>query len=339
MNPTPKALTGLLIPVKGSKESKPDDFRRTKERAIQILEFLENIHGTHARRAQDTLTISLDVYLRKQIGGHRRLMLNGSIIRNWETARELGLFDGKGKFTNRIRFGEEKGKLASFEYIVPTKVDAAFSTEISNLRIVTPSEKRNEKTPFPAADRMYQEQLNLIRYEVLHGRDDHLGRTHTQNMALWRAGIERAGGEGILSKEPNIRVTGSITATPSQKSGYRWRVSYEVKNISRHPTEIKADFFVFGIIGPAINNKPVLLAREAKPLKLRSSEAQQFEVWTVKKPGNVRMRGWAIRVMHRGEEIEWLASQPIIHEYLDLLGSIPKASATPTKKRRGGSSR
>ncbi len=334
VNPTPKALMPLLVPATASDEVKPEDFKDAQRRMIGILEFLIQIDGSNGRRAQDTVVNAFYIYDRHRFSGQRRMMTTGAILRNFETAKALGLFDEGGKFDLRIRLGREKGKTAKFEYIVPAGKAPAFSTDLANLRLVTPETMRQPGAPFTAEEQAYLDQLDTMKKEVLFGRDNELGRTQDERRAIWQAEVDRAGGEKVLKEAPSIRLAGSVTATPSGKSGQRWRVSYEVQNFSHHPTQVEAEFFIFGISGPAVEDKVTLLSRRSQTLSLRLLESRDIEVWTGPRVGNTRMRGWAVRVLHEGKEIGWTASQPIIYDYVKRVDTIPKATAK--KKRKSG---
>lgn len=328
VNPAVKALMPLLTPAKASEEVKPGDFKAAQERMIRILEFLEKHEGASGKRVQDLLINAFYIYERDRFSGQRKMMTRGALLRNWEKARELGLFDKNGKFGRHISLGGEKGKIASFEYIVSAGKYPVFSTDLSNLRIVTPETKRKKGAGPSAWDLAYRTQLENIEDEVLHGLPDELGRTSAENLALWKGEVEIAGDE--FKKAPNFGLSGKVTATPSGKSGNRWRVTFQTTNISRHPTQVTAEYYIFGIAEKG--GKLYLLQKKSEELKARSSERREVEVWTDPRIMPLNLRGWVIRILHNGKEIAWEASQPIIYEdYLPKIGSIPRQ---PKKRKR-----
>ena len=327
VNPTVKDLMVLIRPAKASKKANPGDFKSAQERMIGILEFLEHHAGRSGINVESLLINAFYIYERDRFSGHRRMMTEGAILTNWKTARELGLFDEKGNFGTRIRNGREKGKTVNFEYIVPAAANPVFSTDLSNLRIVTPATKRKKGEGVSPRDQAYHAQLKNIEKEVLYGPEDEMGRTAAENLALWKGEVEKAGND--FKREPVMDLFGKVTATPSGKSLNRWRVTFKTTNNSRHPTQVKVEYYVFGTAEKG--DKDYLLARKSELLRLRSSQRREIDVWTDERVGAVNLRGWVIRVLHNGKVIEREASQPIIYEYLDRLGSLPRMS----KKKRG----
>ena len=335
VNAVPKALMPLLVPATASRKVKPNDFKEAQERMIRILEFLEKHDGRNGQRAKDIVTNAFYIYDRHRFSGQRRMMTGGAILRNWEKAQELGLFTEAGKFQRQIRKGSEKKKTASFEYIVPPEKAPIYSTDLANLRLVTPGERKKkgaEPTPWDSA---YLDQLDVMKEEVLHGRFDDLGRTKAENVAIWKAELKRAGGEKLLEQAPAIRHYGRIKATPSGMSGNRWQVSFETLNLTTHPTEVTVEYYVFGITGPAVEDRISILARKTETLKMRSLESHELDLFTAPRTGGVRMRGWVIRTLHQGKEVGFLASQSILHDYVSRADSLPKVGAPKKRKRRG----
>lgn len=332
----PKALMPLLVPAKASQQAKPNDFKDAEARMIRILEFLEREHGESGMRAKDILTNAFYIYNRHRFSGQRRMMTEGAILRNWEKARELGLFNEKGAFQKQIRIGPEKKKTASFEYIVPSGRAPIYSTDLANLRLVTPGTKRKKGAKLTPWELAYLDQLDVMKEEVLHGRIDELGRTSAENIAIWKAELKRAGGEKLLDQAPSVRHQGRITATPSGMSGNRWRVSFQTLNLASHPTEVKVEYYIFGLTGPAVEDRVAILAQKTETLKLRSLQSHELDLYTAPRTGGLRMRGWVIRTLHKGREIGRLASQPIIYDYVRKAGSLPKAGGSKKKKSGSG---
>ncbi|NNE90335.1 MAG: hypothetical protein HKN23_01685 [Verrucomicrobiales bacterium] len=332
VNPTVKALMPLLRPAKASKEAKPGDMKEAQARMIRVLEFMERVEGKNGMSSTDILTNAFYIYGRDRFSGHRRMLTEGSIIRCWEKARELGLFDKNDKFGLTIRQGSDRGKKAMFEYIIPPEVNASFTTDLSNLRLVTPGEKRKKGAELTDREKGFLENLSWIEQEVVEGREDDMGRTPVENLALWKAEVEKTG-EAFKNEPPLLRMGGKMMANPSSLTLNRWKVNFEVSNLSRHPVQLTVETYVYGM--SKTGGKIFLLHKGKRNLQLRATHSHDFDVWTDARIGAVDFRGWVIQVRQNGKLIE---SRESIAGMEDLLiGNHPRMGQTGKKRRRSRS--
>ena len=61
---------------------------------------------------------------------------------------------------------------------------------------------------------------------------------------------------------------------PSHMSKERYRIDFEVKNRSRHPTEVEVDFYVFGYTDKLKNI--YVMKRESRTEKLRAGQISKL---------------------------------------------------------------
>lgn len=125
---------------------------------------------------------------------HRRILATShAILRCWETARRLGLFDEEEKFRTTIQNGDEEGEEAVFEYIIPVDKVPELSTDPVNLRLVTPATRRtDENGPLGDTAQRYVAGVQSLSEEVLYGVEDKLGYNAKEREEIWNKEVEEA---------------------------------------------------------------------------------------------------------------------------------------------------
>ena len=341
-NKSIKGLVPLLKPIPASEKSAPGDLNALTKQMTGILTFLGKNHDSFGKDGGDMLELAHSHYGKDLFSSRRRALLLASLTRTWEKAQELGLFTEKGNFHFSITKGVEKGQKASFEYIVLPHEFPQYSTDLTNIRLVTPATRRaRDEKRHTTLEKIHAKSLETIQSEILHGMADSLGRTGADNLALWKKDVEAD--KEALEKAPIFRLDGRITGSPSRSNGDKWKVSFTATNIASHPTEVTVHLYLIGITEE--KNELFLLRHTKNQLKLRSNQEWTQELLTEprkhyaematridqNKPTgkikplveSVNMRGWAIVVQHNDKKVEELASQNIILDYVERAGSLP----------------
>jgi len=340
-----KAIKGfipVIKPLKASAKASPADLGALNKQMIAAMNYLGKHHDKYGKDGGDIIELALQNYGDEMFSGFRASLLRTSLSRTWEKSNSLGLFNKRGQFDMMIRSGPETGKKASFEYIVLPKEYPQYSTDLTNLRLVTPATRRDRNEERQTTlEKVYAKSLGKIEGEILHGRADSLGRNTADNLELWKKSVEA--NEGALERQPTLRLAGKVTGTRSRSNGDKWKVSFSATNISPHPTEVTAQLFIFGITDE--ENEIFLLRKTSVPVKLRKNEIFEQDLLTgprsnyaematridQNKPTGkikplvsaVKMRGWAIVVKHKDKMISQAGSMPMMLEYVDRAGSLP----------------
>ncbi|MEM7144659.1 MAG: hypothetical protein AAF591_05960 [Verrucomicrobiota bacterium] len=343
VNESAKKLAVLLAPQKASEKVGEGDLKAVEGRLIKIMEMLEESQATSGPSGRDLIVNACQVELRDEMSRKRMLVTAGTIVRSWEAARALGLFNESRRFSHEITRGPDQGKRCVFEYIVPTEKYPGFSKELMNVRLVAPSDARKKGEEHSERDMTVGAELAALEKEVLYGRPDEMGRTAADNLRLWEAEVEAAG--EAFSDVPSVKLSGGLSSSPSSLNDYRWRVSLEAHNFSRHPTEVTVETYVFCTVGDGSDDL-LVFCKDVQEVKLRRSEVWEHDVWTrsIGKNPNDRqvakreekkskkgkaeplpeMRGWAANVLHNGKSVAWDASLRSFERHLAEVESIPK---------------
>jgi hypothetical protein len=321
INRSAQSLAKLLKPSALSQKVGGSDFEAAKAQVIKIIRALEETKRGAGPAPDDLLETAWG--FRDDVGKVRRVVAQSALIRAWEEARVLGLFDEEGEFTGEITRGPDQGQKAVFEYIVPADRAPHFSRDYANIRIVAPSEARREGGAITPGDEVALGQLTRI-YEESEAKEAHdvlekaaplneIGETAREEREEFARELEVAG--DAAKALPSVRVEGRVTATPSHLSGNRWRVSLDVSNLSRHPTEVEVEYFLFGITDE--KRQHYLMATGKEKMQLRELQVAELDVFTKaensykgkaaeldklgkkdRKKAKVRYRGFAVRINH-----------------------------------------
>ncbi|MFV1994902.1 MAG: hypothetical protein ACC661_05645, partial [Verrucomicrobiales bacterium] len=269
--------------------------------------------------------------------GVREIATQAALIDAWETARALGLFDKKGRFSREIMRGADVGKDAIFEYIVPAQQLPGFSADPANIRIVAPS-RRRQGDQLTEREEAYRRRLAAVGKSVAveaNRSREKAKSSREEETARWKKDVKEAG--EAFNQAPVLRLEGKISGTPSNFTNGRYRVSVDVLNFSRHPTEVNLEVTFIGISG--IERKYFEMGKEEETLRLRKFEEQVIEVYSGKAasfrdkvaaldgldPKNKRdkrriklaFKGWVARALHQGEVVGFVASIPDLLRFVD----------------------
>ena len=357
INRSAQALARYLGPSPLSKKVGSGDLMQVKKRLVPILNLLEKSKRSSGPTPKNLLEKAYE--FRKEIGPHEAMVTTAAILANWELARSVGLFTEEGKYTDNITFGNDSGEKIQIENIVlPSKLPR-FSAHLANVRLVEPSKKRKPDAKMTLRDAAYQTRLMEILDEMsgmsslrkieqgpkLNG----IGQTMDQVKKIFKKEMEDAG--KAASELPGIRLRGNMSATPSHKSGNRWRVSVDINNNSLHPTEVVLEWYIIGITEK--KNQHYIMARGKQPLKLRKGQDVRLDLFTAPKSSfkkraddtdalnkaersrsRVNYRGFVMRVKHEKGIAAVAASDQRLLGYLDedgvSISGLPDFS-TPSK--------
>lgn len=338
MNPRAKALAKHLGASPFSKKVNSGDLAKVKKRLVPILNILEATKRTNGPSPKDLLVQAYA--FRKDVGAHEASITSAALISNWELARATGLF-ADGIYTDRISNGSDRGEKIQMEHnVIPGKMPL-FSTHLANVRLIEPSKKRGKDAEMSERDAAYQNQLAAITQEIkanigLRKLDKPLklnsvGQTMKEAEKRYQQEVKIA---GKAAKEmPGIRLEGKVMATPSHKSGQRWRVEASILNVSRIPTTIELEWYVIGITEK--KRQRYIMAKGKQPLKLRKGQDITIELYTKskksyknqaddmdglskaeRKKSKVRFRGFVFRVNHKKGVVQIAASDKLLHGFL-----------------------
>ena len=195
---------------------------------------------------------------RKDIGPNQKAATTNAVLNAWDLANDYGAFDQKGAFTGRANGGRYDGQKLIFENIVPASVAPEFSGYIGNLRLVPEDRARSSSSGKPSLslrEQGYLVELRNIQNEYKTRKamlDREKSKVDRESASLDRkaeakqkeqeakryAEAVKAAGDAVNEK-PTVRLIGQRMSSPSKINGNRYRVRFEISNLSRHPTEIE----------------------------------------------------------------------------------------------------
>ncbi len=340
------ALAKLLKPARLSAKVGEGDFDAAQKQLIRILEALERGDRTSGPRPKDMLELAYDHFV-EGMNPQWKLQAQSALLKTWEEAHSLGLFDVGSKFTTKITRGPDTGKECVFEYIAPPDQLPLFSNDYANVRVVAPSKQRvgTELSPYDLAavqrlSRIGEEALGIRLEEKQDNKE-----AAKAARAPWEREMAAAG--DAAEAAPKLIFSGGITASPSKSNGERYEATLEITNLSRHPTEVEVECWFLGITGE--KRRRYRMGDASRTVPLRAGEVWRGEFFsnpvnkfrgTVamldglnpknkkdKKKIVVKGRGWVARVLHKGEVIAMAASTndllPYAGEEFEALKALP----------------
>lgn len=342
-----KRLSSLLAPAAPAK-SPQKDVGKVAERMISILEILERSSRSSGPSPDSLLSKALEC--RSDVGRWEAMIVTHSILTSWREAKAMGLFEDSGDFSRRIRKGRASGGEAVFEHVVPAETYPPASNQLANLRLVPVEKMRASETPLTTREAAFQDQLVKMIEERTEqaarrayikntpklpnqGPTNAMGETKADQERLWKEAAEKAGAEAV-AQMPTIRVRGKMEATPSRKTGNRWRVRVYVENLSSHPTEVEAQVWLVGTTYKKRDS--YLMSETTHTLRLRPGEGRMLDLYTKSESSykgkaddhdelskeesarsKVRYRGYAITVQHEQGLAAFTGSDQRMTGYVD----------------------
>lgn len=322
--PLAKALAPQLRPIGLTAKAEPGGLNQVKGQIIRILNAMETSAQTGG--PDGSALIGKAFEFQPNVGTLQSQAMKRSLVQMWQQAHVLGCFDDKHQFTGMITKFGDAGSQAVFEYIVPLEHVPHFSRDISNVRLVAPSKSRANNAADATRDLAYLPQFRDIEREILNAKlsikppTNNFGQTKEEAAKLFNEEMERV---GILNQEtPNIRLTGRLTEQPMKRNGYQWVYSIEVVNLSQHPTEVTAQWWLLG--DTELKHLNYLMAEGSEKLQLRSMATHKSEFKTkaknhydgraddldglgIKDPRRskteTKYRGAVIRIQHGKEQV------------------------------------
>ncbi|MEM7014794.1 MAG: hypothetical protein AAF585_25320 [Verrucomicrobiota bacterium] len=251
-----KALAGKLKPSGLSKDVKSDDKAAAEAQMVSILNALEESARSQGPQPGSLLPKAFEFV--KGVGKAQEIFSTTSLLRAWRDARQLGLFDDKGHFGHFIEKGRDQGRQVVFEYIVPNDRAPYFSRHYGNLRLVGPSQARDNGEKLNQMDEafintlvtVYREVENEKKLAAIEAKQKkpimaEYDRQEQATAQLYETEVAKAGED--FHKLPNIKLRARVMGTPSQINGDRWRIEVDITNFSPHPTEFELRSHLLGM--------------------------------------------------------------------------------------------
>ncbi|RBP42569.1 hypothetical protein DES53_106278 [Roseimicrobium gellanilyticum] len=293
--PAAKALAAQLKPLGLTPKADPGGLGRVSAQIRTILGHMEKSQVEGGPGAEDLVDTAYDMF-RPDVGPVHRTAATGALVEMWRTARVLGAFDGDQKFTGKITTGPEQGQPLVFEYIVPVTEAPAFSRDVANVRLVSPSKKRVDAAALTPREQAYQATLKAIDREVSGmktlakiedgGPRNSVGQTKEEEARLWKEAMEKS---GDAAKElPDIHITCRMLATPSNRTEDKWKIGAEITNLSHHPTEVEVECVIIGTTDKYRIN--YVMGEKKVKLQLRGGQVSDMEFLSTLREGDYRNR-------------------------------------------------
>lgn len=281
-----RVIAGMLRPL--GLTPKPDP-KGLSLAAAQIAAVLSELGKSAAANGPGTHTLLKTAYekFRPDVGPAHRTAAIIALEAMWDEARALGAFGAANQYTGKITRGADAGADVVLEYIVPLELDPRFSRDLANIRLVAPGRARAKDAPPTAREVANARNLDAIAREI-EGRKslekiarsvptDAAGLTREEAARRWKTEFE---GNGDAAKaRPSIVLRGMMTATPSKRSGYKWRVEAELVNLSPHATEVELQCFVIGTTWK--NRENYLMLDRRQQVRLRSAQRDTVVIETL----------------------------------------------------------
>ena len=277
--------------------------------------------------SSNTALLKKAMDFKDDIGDQQKSVSCGSLLRAWETAYALGAISEDHQFTGRATKGRYVGEKLVFENIVPEESLKGVSGYIGNLRLVPDSRARKKGDPVSGRD------LGLVKglQKVMHEAKSYAAMKEIQKSKVGKMAYnpgeegaryeaEKAAAGDAVKQPPALRLVGQKLSSPAKYNGNRYRVRFEVSNLSRHPTEVVLEYVIVGYT----DNDNILyeMKRHKETLKLRRSQVHEIELWTPnvsvfskplevfdpEKSTKVYYRGYMITAQFDGKTIKTHAS-------------------------------
>lgn len=294
-NPAAQALAGQLKPQGLTLKGDAGGLNKVREQIIRILNGMEESAVSNGPGGKDLLSTAYRFY-RPEVGPSHQAAAVGTLTNMWNDARALGLFDETHKFTDKITRGADAGQACVFEYIVPMSLAPSFSRDVTNVRIVAPSQKRAEKAELTTGEQAYLVTLKSIEREVLGMKSlaaietapktNAVGQTLEEAKKIWSDEIKRDG--AAADELPSISLRGRGIGTPSKATGDKWVSQLEITNLSQHATEVEVECVFIGTTDR--DRQTYVMGEVKKKLQLRSGEVQKVDFTTPLSEGSYKSR-------------------------------------------------
>jgi hypothetical protein len=278
--PLAKALAPHLRPMGLTAKAEPGGLEQVKGQIIRILNAMETSAQTGG--PDGSALIGKAFEFQPNVGTLQGQAMQRSLVQMWREAHMLGCFNDKNQYTGMITRFSDAGSQAVFEYIVPLDHAPRFSRDISNVRLVAPSKSRANNAADAARDLAYLPQFRDIEREILNAKlsikplTNNFGQTKEEAAQIFKEEMERAGAAG--QEAPNLKLSGRHSEQPTKRNGYQWIYSIELVNLSQHPTEITAQWWLLG--DTELKHLNYLMAEGTEKLQLRSMGTHKAEFKT-----------------------------------------------------------
>lgn len=305
-NPAAQALAGQLKPQGLTPKGDAGGLNKVRDQIIRILNGMEESAVSNGPGGKDLVATAYRFY-RPEVGPSQQAAAVGTLTDMWSDARAMGLFDETHKFTGKITRGTDAGQACVFEYIVPMSLAPSFSRDVTNVRIVAPSQKRAEKAEPTTAEQAYLVTLKAVEREVSGMKSlaaienapktNAVGQTAEEAKKIWSEEMKRNG--AAAEELPSISLRGRVVGTPSKATGEKWVTQLEITNLSQHATEVDVDCIFIGTTDKDRQN--YVMGEPKKKLQLRSGEMQKVEFDTPMREGDYKNRTDDFEKLTKGE--------------------------------------
>ena len=368
-SPLAKQLIRQLKPQGLSKKAEPSSFAKLEKQAITVLEAVHASARSNGPKPRGLLEQSFE--LQPNVGHVQRAVVISNIVRMWEQAVQMGLFDDEGKFHKAVTRGMHTGKQVKFDYAVPLSRVPRLSKDLSNIHMFVEGSTPPSDGILTQRQLAFATQLDSIIHEIEEMTEQRafdkgprvevvetnaVGQTEEEHLAKWKAEAEAAG--AAMFEIPELTLGGRLLSSPSKRNDYKWGYGVEIFNLSHHPTEVEVVCTLIGVTD--IKREHYRMAERKEKLKLRSTERVSIEAWTApekfykppaddldglsakdkrRKKTKVSYRGTLVEVLHGSDRVLVWSSDPTLAQYLDkdsdrgLASKLPDFSPPPVKKK------
>ncbi|MEO0413874.1 MAG: hypothetical protein AAF226_02850 [Verrucomicrobiota bacterium] len=339
-----KAMAGMLPVHSFNKPGNPDG---AAHQMVRIIERLENgKNGMTTSKARSVMAKAAD-FKKEQMGRSQATQVTNTIVSVWEAADRYGAFDENGKFTHEASKGRHNGDKLVFQPIIPKSLMPKAQGYLGNLELVPASLGRDPDAPvdyrtqarLSEFQRIAQESYSLANradkyLDRVTKTDNKMGQSAKEVEALYQEAVKQAGEK--FNEVPQVRIRTQFMSRPSKLNDNRYRVDYQITNLSGHATEVDVEMKIIGYTDK--HNRLYIMSVNNQKLKMRGTQSDQFQVWT-KPVGNyagavkelddnessrVIYRGHIVQVFFRGELIGSHGSDARMRSLIESQESIPR---------------
>lgn len=294
--PMARDLAKVLKPKMGASGNAEADLKEASDHLVQLLEKLEN--SARGAGPKPSSLLSKGFSFVNGVGKQHRMMATASLMKSWDDARGMGLFDERGKFGRRITLGRDLGKNIGFEYLVSTEQLSVFGRHYGSVRLVIPG--RAPADGFDS-DSMVAQWANVER-EMESLKKSMLNAPSTEQLErerhqlLWEVQLAQID-ENSRDQLAAVNVSTRLVGGASHLTGNRRRFQVSLKNRSMVPTEVEVTVWV---IGEGMAKRPreriqYLMVKRSMSIRLLGIEQTSLEFYG---PGNRSLNGHVTVVQH-----------------------------------------
>lgn len=307
-----------LKPQMGSSGNAAEDLKRGSEHLVRILEKMER--SARGTGPQPSSLIPKAFSFVEGVGKQHQMTTTAALMKSWNDARGMGLFDEAGKFGRRITRGRDVGQNMVFEHLVTIEQSKTFGRHYGNVRLTIPSRVRVEGAKLSARDGAAVAQWANVLREIESRKNSMISAPSTEKLErerhnkLWEAQMTQVDQES-RDQISGVKVLTRMTGGGTHRDRGRRRFQVALMNQSPIPTEVEVTFWAVGE-GEAKNPKErlhYLMTKQVKKVRLLANEQISFELFG---PGERSLNGHVTDVHHAKGRAGYYASSSRLEAHL-----------------------